>query len=60
MISLLQDLQLLLANLTANTNKLLGNQLTFDDLLEAFMQELRHWGLSLIRSYLEQLDDNYQ
>ncbi|WEV43724.1 ISLre2 family transposase [Lactobacillus sp. ESL0684] len=60
MISLLQDLQLLLDNLTANTNKLLGNQLTFDDLLEAFMQELRHWGLNLIRSYLEQLDDNYK
>ncbi|MDF7682685.1 hypothetical protein PT287_03990 [Lactobacillus sp. ESL0679] len=41
MTSLLQDLQLLLDNLTANTNKLLDSQLTFDDVLEIFMQELR-------------------
>ncbi|WEV51430.1 hypothetical protein OZX69_01525 [Lactobacillus sp. ESL0731] len=44
MTSLLQDLHLLLDNLTANTNKLLDSQLTFDDVLEIFMQELRHWG----------------
>lgn len=60
MTSLLQDLQLLVDNLTADTNKLLNNQLTFDDMLETFMQELRNWGLNLISSYLEQLDQNYQ
>ncbi|MDF7682209.1 ISLre2 family transposase [Lactobacillus sp. ESL0679] len=60
MTSLLQDLQLLLDNLTANTNKLLDSQLTFDDVLEIFMQELRHWGLKLIGFYLEQLDASYK
>lgn len=52
MTSLLQDFQLLLDNLTANTNKLLNSQLTFDDALEIFMQELRNWGLNLISPYL--------